>query len=195
MNKLKWKQYLNSIINTHDSEPLKYPSINGEATYCFKFKQTYYDELIICPSLGITNELFTHFFTEYRITALNVIFNGACCIGANETFNEDYAINGNIKLVYYPNKPKIEISTLQLDSVYWFIKAPVIDLCIHYEILPFHPTLMIPSYSNYTDINEFEEEYSILDKNVLESVQIENDITNDKLNEDMNITIFLANLL
>lgn len=196
MNKLKWKLYLNSIINAHDSEPLKYPNVTGLSTYCFKYNQTYYDELIICPNIGLPDQkFFNRYFDTYRITALNITFTGACCISPEKQFYKEYARVGTFKLIYYPNNPMIKKTTIELDSVYWFIKSPTIDVCIHYEILPFEPDLMIPTFSTYTDLTEFEKEYYLYEKDPYNEIKILNNINDGTLNEDIGITRFLAKLL
>ena len=54
MNKIMWKLYLNSIINTHESEPIPFPD-NNRQTYCFKLTKNFENELTICPRIGLTS--------------------------------------------------------------------------------------------------------------------------------------------
>lgn len=183
MNKLNWKMYLNSIINAKDSFPQKYPSINSNlATYCFKYHSSFKDKLIICPNIGLVNPMFNKFFTSYRITSLNIYFNGTVDqfqyeIKPNDIYNPTSNItHGDLKLIYYPHKPQLKKQEFDVNSITYYILAPTIDVYINYEIIPLMPNVTIPSYSEYSDISGFEEEYMLIPKNQFKGSIIKNDI-------------------
>lgn len=180
--------YLNNILKTSQTQAMKFPIIEGRPTFCFNYYQTYKNELKLCPNIGIeNNEIFNIFFKEYRITALNIHFDGECCITKKSEFDPKIS-SFETKIIYYP--PINNILTIQSftnDSTWYHIKAPIIKVYIHYEIVPLFPLITIPSLSYYTDMDYFINEYQAFKKHPLYENKLLNDLKdNDKAKELIN---------
>lgn len=173
-----WKEYISCIGDTFTTYPFKYPSILGPYTYCFKQTKVFFDQVSFCPSIFYND--FPEFFKQYRITALNLIASQAECVINNDgEFKVDHTYKkGDIKLVYWPNNPKLEEPRIEKTSKYWVVKAKEIHVCAHFEILPLYPRITIPSVSHYRDVEAFDKFYAgIANKDPFNSnYMIENDI-------------------
>jgi hypothetical protein len=198
MNKLMWKQYLLSLNDSFNQTSKKFPSIEKINTYCFKLIKVFENELIICPEIGLIDIIEKKFFNIYRITALNIQANNAECITSKYPIfkiNDTYK-NGDINMYYYPNYPKLDIPKFNTNSIFYIIRAPIINICIHYEIIPLYPNLTIPTINTYTNIDDFKKEYDLMNKNIY--IPNNNILNNDIIQEyngPININEFLLFLI
>ena len=191
MNKLQWKQYLNTITNTFDTIPLPFPSLNNRNTYCFQIKRIY-SSLNIYPKIGLPNNTKYNFlFEEYRITAIKInVTNGQIRYDDNTSIIKA----GSFSITYWPNFPKLEKQFIipGVDKK-WIITGDNIEIAINYEIIPLIPFLTIPSNNLYTNLEEFNTEYNSIQKQLINStIQIKNDILT--IDENINVLDFLKNI-
>lgn len=186
MNKILWKNYLNSIINTRDSYPLPFPTIDNRLTYCFKLSRNYNNVKLftINPLKGLNDiEKLKELFDEYRIVAMNIyVNNGEYCKNSKKEMIQDHTYRkGTFKLIYWPNFPKMGEKD---ENENWVFNSENLEIYVNYEVIPKYTNLMIPRQSYYTNLKGFREEYNMIKKEGVE-IEIRNDILEKEIKEDI----------
>ena len=186
MDKLQWKVYLNSIVNTHDNVAVPYPSLENQRTYCFQFRRSVNIKSEIfsfCPRLGLSGG-HNDFFKEYRVVALEVfVQKGEFMVNDEDKWDEKVSEfkKGDFKVTYWPNNPLLveQVFDGSIDE-YWMFKSGYLEICVNYEIIPLYPLITIPFVNNYMDVSGFLLEYNMIKKDIVNNEYVvKNDIIGD----------------